>query len=95
MTDDTATPEPATPEPATPDAAEPAAEAEPAQAGPADAGAKAVDPDEAMKEKYREALAHKHGAHGAAQKGHGDAGTSAHSQSAGPSQRMFRRKAGG
>lgn len=54
-----------------------------------------VDPDEAMREKYREALAHKHGASGAAQKGHGDSGSSAHSQSAGPSQRLFRRKSGG
>ncbi len=54
-----------------------------------------TDPDELMKQKYRDAMAHKHGASGAAKKGHGDAGTSGHSQSAGPSQRMFRRKSGG
>ena len=54
-----------------------------------------ADPDELMKQKYRDAMAHKHGASGAAKKGHGDAGTSGHSQSAGPSQRMFRRKSGG
>ena len=54
-----------------------------------------TDPDELMKQKYRDAMAHTHGASGAAKKGHGDAGTSGHSQSAGPSQRMFRRKSGG
>lgn len=54
-----------------------------------------TDPDELMKQKYRDAMAHKHGASGAANKGHGDAGTSGHSQSAGPSQRLFRRKSGG
>ena len=48
-----------------------------------------------MKQKYRDAMAHKHGASGAAKQGHGDAGTSGHSQSAGPTQRMFRRKSGG
>ncbi len=60
--------------------------------GPA---AEATDPDELMKQKYRDAMAHKHGASGAAKQGHGDAGTSGHSQSAGPSQRLFRRKSGG
>jgi len=54
-----------------------------------------TDPDELMKQKYRDAMAHKHGASGATKQGHGDAGSSGHSQSAGPSQRMFRRKAGG
>ncbi len=54
-----------------------------------------ADPDEALRQKYRDALAHKHGSSGAAQKGHGDAGSSGHSQSAGPTQRLFRRKAGG
>jgi hypothetical protein len=61
----------------------------------ADAEADATDPDELMKQKYRDAMAHKHGASGAAKQGHGDAGTSGHSQSAGPSQRLFRRKSGG
>ncbi|HYN56280.1 MAG TPA: DUF5302 family protein [Motilibacterales bacterium] len=54
-----------------------------------------TDPDEVMKQKYREAMAHKHGASGAEKKTHGDAGTSGQSQSAGPTQKMFRRKAGG
>ena len=54
-----------------------------------------TDPDELMKQKYRDAMAHKHGASGASKKTHGDAGTSAHSQSSGPTQKMFRRKAGG
>ena len=54
-----------------------------------------VDPDEALKAKYREALSHKHGTSGAKKEGHGDSGTSPHAQTAGPSQRMFRRKAGG
>ena len=50
--------------------------------------------DEAMKAKYREALAHKHGSSGAHRTAHGDKGEEAHSQSAGPTQKMFRRKAG-
>ena len=54
-----------------------------------------TDPDEVMKQKYREAMAHKHGTSGAAKQEHGDSGSSGHSQSAGPSQRLFRRKAGG
>ena len=48
-----------------------------------------------MKQKYRDALAHKHGTSGAKKTVHGDKGEEAHSQSAGPSQKMFRRKAGG
>jgi hypothetical protein len=51
--------------------------------------------DEQMKAKYREALAHKHGSSGAHKKVHGDKGEAPHSQSAGPSQKLFRRKAGG
>jgi GTPase involved in cell partitioning and DNA repair len=51
--------------------------------------------DEQMKARYREALAHKHGSSGAHRTVHGDKGEEAHSQSAGPSQKMFRRKAGG
>jgi hypothetical protein len=51
--------------------------------------------DEEMKARYREALAHKHGSSGAHRTVHGDKGEEAHSQSAGPSQKMFRRKAGG
>ncbi len=58
-------------------------------------GAAVTDPDELMKQKYRDAMAHKHGASGAAKKAHGDAGTSGHSQSTGPTQKLFRRKAGG
>ena len=50
--------------------------------------------DEQMKARYREALAHKHGSSGAHKTVHGDKGEEAHSQSAGPSQKMFRRKAG-
>jgi Family of unknown function (DUF5302) len=53
------------------------------------------DPDELMKQKYRDALAHKHGTSGAKKTVHGDKGEEAHSQSTGPSQKMFRRKAGG
>jgi hypothetical protein len=54
-----------------------------------------TDPDELMKQKYRDALAHKHGTSGAKKTVHGDKGEEAHSQSTGPSQKMFRRKAGG
>ncbi len=60
-----------------------------------ESAAAAADPDELMKQKYRDAMAHKHGASGASKKGHGDAGTSGHSQSAGPTQKLFRRKSGG
>ncbi len=61
----------------------------------ADAATPAPDPDEDLKAKYREALAHKHASSGAADTSHGDSGTSAHAQTTGPSQRMFRRKSGG
>jgi hypothetical protein len=67
-------------------------ETEPAAA---EAGTEITDPDELMKQKYREAMAHKHGASGAAKQGHGDAGSSGHAQSAAQTQRMFRRKSGG
>ena len=60
-----------------------------------DSEAAITDPDQLMKQKYREAMAHKHGTSGATKQEHGDSGSSGHSQSAGPSQRMFRRKAGG
>jgi hypothetical protein len=59
------------------------------------AGPTGTDPDELMRQKYRDALAHKHGTSGAKKTTHGDKGEEAHSQSAGPSQKMFRRKAGG
>jgi hypothetical protein len=52
-------------------------------------------PEDDLKAKYREALAHKHGTSGVHKAGHGDAGSQAHSQSTGPTQKMFRRKAGG
>lgn len=75
-----------------PSVADPSVGADPsAGAGPS-AGA---DPDEELKARYREALAHKHGSSGAHRTVHGDKGESAHSQSAGPTQKMFRRKAGG
>ena len=61
----------------------------------ADPATPAPDPDEDLKAKYREALAHKHASSGAADTSHGDSGTSAHAQTAGPPQRMFRRKSGG
>lgn len=48
-----------------------------------------------LKRKYREAMARKHGSTGAAQKGHGDSGSAGPHSSGGPTQRMFRRKAGG
>ena len=76
----------------------------PAEAAPAETSAEAAaeeipaapaDPDEALKAKYREALAHKHGTSGAHKTTHGDHGEAAHSQSNGPTQKMFRRKAGG
>lgn len=51
--------------------------------------------DEEMKARFREAMAHKHSSSGAHRTVHGDKGEEAHSQSAGPGQRMFRRKAGG
>ena len=87
MTDDARDPD-ADPEVAL-DAAEnkPSADAEPETA--------TADPDELMKQKYRDAMAHKHGASGAAKQGHGDAGASGHAQSAAQTQRMFRRKSGG
>jgi hypothetical protein len=53
------------------------------------------DPDEEMKAKFRAAMAHKHGAAGAHKNTHGDQGEAAHSQSNGPTQKLFRRKAGG
>ena len=61
----------------------------------AEASAAEADPAEALKAKYREALAHKHGSSGAHKTVHGDQGEAAHSQSAGPTQKLFRRKAGG
>lgn len=53
----------------------------------------AVEADD-LKAKYRDALAHKHGAHGAAHTQHGDKGANApgHEQAHAP--RMFRRKSG-
>jgi hypothetical protein len=67
-----------------------------AEAGEAgEAGEAQRTADEEMKARYREALAHKHGSSGAHRTVHGDKGEDAHSQSAGPSQKMFRRKAGG
>ena len=67
----------------------------PAPGAPAAAEPVVTDPDELMKQKYRDALAHKHGTSGAKKTAHGDKGEEAHSQSAGPTQKMFRRKAGG
>ena len=67
-------------------------ETEPAAAEPA---TEITDPDELMKQKYRDAMAHKHGGSGSAKQGHGDAGASGHAQSAAQTQRMFRRKSGG
>jgi Family of unknown function (DUF5302) len=61
----------------------------------AESGAAITDPDELMKQRYRDAMAHKHGASGAAKQGHGDAGSSGHAQSAAQTQRLFRRKSGG
>jgi hypothetical protein len=55
----------------------------------------AQDPNEDLKARYREAMAHKHGSSGAHRAGHGDKGEAAQSQSTGPTQKMFRRKAGG
>lgn len=52
-------------------------------------------PDEQLRAKFREAMAHKHGAAGAGGTSHGDHGSYGHSVGRGPSQRMFRRKAGG
>ena len=66
-----------------------------AEAATEETPATPVDPDEALKAKYREALAHKHGTSGAHKTTHGDQGEAAHSQSTGPTQKMFRRKAGG
>lgn len=60
-------------------------------AGPADES----DPGADVKARYREALAHKHGSSGAHKKSHGDQGESAHTQTTGPTQRLFRRKSGG
>ena len=55
----------------------------------------ASDPDEEMKAKYRAAMAQKHGASGTTKELHGDTGAAPHAQTKGPTQRMFRRKAGG
>lgn len=68
---------------------------DPAGGGAGAAGDSQSSADEQMKARYREALAHKHGSSGAHRTVHGDKGEEAHSQSAGPSQKMFRRKAGG
>ena len=57
--------------------------------------AEAPDPAEDLKARYRDALAHKHGSSGVHATVHGDQGEEAHSQSAGPTQKMFRRRAGG
>lgn len=69
--------------------------AQPDQAG--DSGPEVVETDAGadLKARYREALAHKHGSSGAHKSAHGDKGEAAHSQSNGPTQKMFRRKAGG
>jgi hypothetical protein len=74
---------------------DPAHDTGPEHALAAEPEAAITDPDELMKQKYRDAMAHKHGASGAAKQGHGDAGPSGHAQSAAQTQRMFRRKSGG
>lgn len=73
----------------------PAAESAHAADAKAPATEAVVDPDEAMKAKFRDAMAHKHGSSGAHKSAHGDQGESVHSQSNGPTQKLFRRKAGG
>lgn len=65
------------------------------EAGTAAAPAAETDPGADLKARYREALAHKHGSSGAHKTRHGDQGESAHTQTTGPTQRMFRRKSGG
>lgn len=82
-----------------PEAGEAAATSELDPAGGAAKAAEATvpaepDPAEELKAKYREALAHKHGSSGAHKTVHGDHGEAVHSQSTGPTQKMFRRKAG-
>ncbi len=54
-----------------------------------------VDPDEALKAKFREALAHKQDGSGVSGHGHTDAGHPDHPHGAAAQQRMFRRRAGG
>lgn len=82
-------------------AAKPLPEPEAAQvadeSGPAsdDAAAPVGAEQDDLKRKYREAMARKHGSTGASQKGHGDSGNAGPHSSGGPTQRMFRRKAGG
>jgi hypothetical protein len=75
---------------------DPETSGEPAQdvqvQAPAD---EAADPAGDLKARYREALAHKHGSSGAHKTVHGDQGEVPHPQSSGPTQKLFRRKAGG
>jgi hypothetical protein len=63
--------------------------------GSAASAAAPSDPAEDLKAKYRDALAHKHGSSGAHKTVHEDRGEAVHSQSEGPTQHMFRRRAGG
>ncbi|MGV1005733.1 MAG: DUF5302 domain-containing protein [Candidatus Nanopelagicales bacterium] len=55
----------------------------------------ASNPDDDLRRKFREAMAAKHGDHGADKQGHGDKPQAGHGSKTGPTQRMFRRKAGG
>lgn len=55
----------------------------------------ASTPDEDMKRKFREAMERKNRPAGAEKSTHGDKGPAGHASSGGPTQRMFRRKAGG
>ena len=63
-------------------------------AKPAAKKAPAESPEDAMKRKFREALEHKHGTSGAAQRGH-ESGHGPAPVSNDKRQQMFRRKSGG
>jgi hypothetical protein len=75
-----------------------AAEPEPviAQADPAPgADQPPGSPEDEMKRRFREAMERKNPAAGAEKTGHGSKGPAGHAATGGPTQRMFRRKAGG
>lgn len=80
-----------------PEVAQPAkipAETAASPAVEAAAEATSETPDEELRRKFREAMAAKHGTHGAEKSEHEDLAQSGHGVNTGPPHKMFRRKAG-
>lgn len=77
----------------TPEVTPPSDAALPLKAAPPSEAA--ASPDEEMKRKFREAMERKNPASGSEKTTHGDKGPAGHASAGGPTQRMFRRKAGG